>query len=205
MDEWKNWLNADYAFSNNGKKIKAVAKKLFTINLVLIFIAAAIGFIGFLSETLNGHFEYVWFIPIVIAIVLLFAPFLVYWNLSFVYGFGELVSNSYKKIETTKDNTKKDEKPFKSQSEKQPLSYTNPTTNNAVQHTFRCSGCGNMISEDVCPICKYDNSVTSSKAANVANSVPTEKDTIICSICKFEQPKDRKVCWHCGAKFEKTN
>lgn len=30
----------------------------------------------------------------------------------------------------------------------------------------------------------------------------TEKDTIICSKCKFEQPSGRKICWRCGARFE---
>ena len=32
----------------------------------------------------------------------------------------------------------------------------------------------------------------------------TEKGTIICSQCNFEQPKSRKCCWHCEAKFENT-
>ena len=30
----------------------------------------------------------------------------------------------------------------------------------------------------------------------------TEKGTIICSQCNFEQPGNRICCWHCGAKFE---
>lgn len=32
----------------------------------------------------------------------------------------------------------------------------------------------------------------------------TEKGTIICSQCNYEQPNNRKVCWHCGAKFEEA-
>lgn len=95
MSEWKKWLNADYAFSNNGEKIKRGVKVLFTIELVLLFIAAIFGLIGFLVMTFDGDFEYVWPIPIAVAIVLLFAPYLVYWSCCFLYGFGELVSNSY--------------------------------------------------------------------------------------------------------------
>ena len=32
----------------------------------------------------------------------------------------------------------------------------------------------------------------------------TERNTIICSQCNFEQPISQKVCWRCGAKFEQT-
>ena len=35
-----------------------------------------------------------------------------------------------------------------------------------------------------------------------ANFSVTEKGTIICAQCKYEQPGNRKVCWHCAAKFE---
>ena len=31
----------------------------------------------------------------------------------------------------------------------------------------------------------------------------TKSGTIICPHCNFEQPGNRKVCWNCGAKFEK--
>ena len=30
----------------------------------------------------------------------------------------------------------------------------------------------------------------------------TDSGKIVCSQCNFEQPSGRKVCWHCGAKFE---
>jgi predicted amidophosphoribosyltransferase len=62
-----------------------------------------------------------------------------------------------------------------------------------------------MISEDVCPICNYDNSAKPIKTDDVADSASTKKDTMICPICKFEQPKGRKVCWHCGVNLESNN
>ena len=34
--------------------------------------------------------------------------------------------------------------------------------------------------------------------------IATENNTIICPLCNFEQPANRKVCWKCGAKFEET-
>ena len=42
----------------------------------------------------------------------------------------------------------------------------------------------------------------------IANPVKTarvtvnENNTMLCPLCNFEQPANRKVCWHCGAKFE---
>ncbi len=32
-----------------------------------------------------------------------------------------------------------------------------------------------------------------------------ENNIIVCPLCNFEQPANRKVCWHCGAKFEEYN
>ena len=46
-----------------------------------------------------------------------------------------------------------------------------------------------------------ENTKREAAADKVACST-TEKGTIICSQCKFEQPSNRSVCWHCGAKFE---
>ncbi len=43
-----------------------------------------------------------------------------------------------------------------------------------------------------------------SKTEKTATSVLVENGMMICSECNFEQPSDRVVCWHCGAKFVKT-
>jgi len=37
---------------------------------------------------------------------------------------------------------------------------------------------------------------------DTATFLITENNTIICSLCKCEQPNNRKVCWHCGVKFK---
>ncbi|MBR5295564.1 MAG: hypothetical protein IKU24_03120, partial [Clostridia bacterium] len=71
MDEWKKWLNADYAFSNNGEKIKKVVKASYTISLVLLFIAASFGFIGVLGAMFDGAFEYIWYVPLLIIVAVM--------------------------------------------------------------------------------------------------------------------------------------
>ena len=43
---------------------------------------------------------------------------------------------------------------------------------------------------------------TTTEPLKPATHTLTEKNTIICSRCKLEQPSSRKVCWNCGATFE---
>ena len=124
-----------------------------------------------------------------------------------LYGFGQLIENSDILVKQGKrtilllnNQNINTSAPTTNNAE-----INSSTTNNSPKHTFRCSACGNMISEDVCPICKYDNSVTPGKDVNAEDLVSTDKDTIICPICKYEQPSSRKVCWHCGVKFENNN
>ena len=50
---------------------------------------------------------------------------------------------------------------------------------------------------------KKEESVENSLASAAYTS--TGNGTIICTLCRFEQPSNRKVCWHCGAKFEKES
>lgn len=36
-------------------------------------------------------------------------------------------------------------------------------------------------------------------------SIIKENNMITCPLCNFKQPANRKVCWHCGTKFEEVN
>lgn len=94
LNFWKKWLNADYAFSNNGEKIKKIVKVTYTIEMALLLIAAVLFLIFTFFDVLGGNHEMLIFIPLT-AITLIIAPFLFYWLLCFVYGFAEIISNSY--------------------------------------------------------------------------------------------------------------
>ena len=43
---------------------------------------------------------------------------------------------------------------------------------------------------------KIDNSAQTVRCSGTGDG------TVTCPLCNFEQPGNRKVCWHCGAKFE---
>ena len=53
---------------------------------------------------------------------------------------------------------------------------------------------------------KATDEVTNGKGitnpAKTARIIVNENNTLICPLCNFEQPANRKVCWHCGAKLE---
>ena len=157
MDEWFSLLDPDYAFSENGEKIKKIAKKLYKWNVCAILIFAIFSLLAFLVLALEGGFAFVWWIPIVAIPAVVFAPHIAYWSLCFCYGFGELVSNSYK-TEKNKENEKEnsaEQSEFVSKlREIKPLSKTSSSgSEEASGHRWRCMNCGNMIGEDKCPIC----------------------------------------------------
>ncbi len=52
---------------------------------------------------------------------------------------------------------------------------------------------------------KLDNKDIKISVPENAQTHITERNTIICSFCNFEQPINRKVCWHCGATFTSEN
>lgn len=157
MGEWKNWLNADYAFSNNGEKIKKVVKVAYTINLASLFVVAAIGIIGFFISIAEGtSLEHIWPVPFAIALVVLLAPYLVYWSLSFLYGFGELVSNSYGKNEK-KEMSRKENLYIKKTIKHNNKNANKHSHNFAEDHSSqkRCPSCGNWteVADSKCRIC----------------------------------------------------
>ena len=128
--KWKKWLNPDYAFSNNGEKVKRIVKILFKIQLASIFIGAAFGVFFFLVQTAEGNFKQVWLIPIIVAIVALCAPFLTYCSYCLLYGFGELIANSYGK---------------NSDSIIEPVNEKNAQPQSLPQQPFNCYSCGGTV------------------------------------------------------------
>ena len=113
---------------------------------------------------------------------------IVAWVSSWIlYAFGELVDKTCKNEQNTKaivDLLQEEKSSSKSQ--------------------------GNYAPPPAQPEQKSDDvTVASPKATervdNSSQSVKidsTENGTMVCPLCNFEQPSNRKVCWHCGARFE---
>jgi len=137
-------------FENIGSKIKAVAKVVcwigiiasIIIGIVLIAQDEDMAFVGFLVMALGS---------------------LGSWIGSFMtYGFGQLVENS--DILVKQGNKNHPNAPVHNTANQ---TVSEPTTVPAAQHQWRCDNCGNMISENVCPICGHESKEISDKKATL--------------------------------------
>lgn len=115
----------------------------------------------------------------------LFCGPIVAWVSSWIlYAFGELVDKSCDNERNTRQILEKlNTKPTKKASD--------PAVNESKTARY-----ANLVA----PI-KEDDIPEKKKWSDTAPFTTTEKGTIICSQCKFEQPGDRKICWRCGTKF----
>lgn len=100
----------------------------------------------------------------------------------FLYGIGQLIENSDILVEQGK-------KQLSNQSN--PQSKEAPAKTQTTQNTVKTN--------DTVP------AETTKETNDPVPVVTTKDDTIICPKCNFEQPKNRKVCWHCGAKFSSND
>ena len=128
-------------FDNIGGKIKAVAKVICWIGII-----ASI-FIGFIMLVQDEDTALAGLLTMVLGS-------LGSWIGSFItYGFGQLVENSDILV----------------QQGKKPPVFTTNTNNISTSHTirgehmWRCDGCGNMISEEICPVCNKEKLETLKK------------------------------------------
>ena len=135
-------------FENIGSKIKTVAKVVCWIGIIASIISGIVliaqdedtAFLGFLVIVLGSVGS---------------------WVGSFItYGFGQLVENS--DILVKQGNRNYPNAPTYSNQ----ANTTSVPTNTATQkHQWRCDNCGNMISDNICPICgKESNEITDKRA-----------------------------------------
>ena len=112
-------------------------------------------------------------------LTLVCGPIVAYIGSWILYAFGELVEKTCDNENNTRQILLKlNENPVEKKQ----------TSNNAIPLTVKTTS---------------DTPKTEEKeSADTSTFSKTENGKIICSQCKFEQPNGRKVCWHCGAKFE---
>ena len=130
----KNNKGGNVMFDNIGGKIKGVAQALTWIGIILSCIAGLFVFLFNSDTPLSGL--------LIIVLGCLFS-----WLSSLtLYGLGQLIENTDILVA---QGRKAAEKP----------KYTSatPTTN---KHMWRCSYCGNMTSEETCPICSRNQTGT---------------------------------------------
>ena len=121
-------------FDNVGGKIKSVAK---AITYIGISFSTILGLIVMFS---NGNTP----VPGLLIFVI---GYLASWLSSLtLYGFGQLIENSDILVEQGKTRLEK----------------TNDTYaySDTSEHKWRCNNCGNIISEEPCPICNHDKKET---------------------------------------------
>lgn len=120
-------------YDNIGGKIKALAKTLCGIGIVIFVI---FGFIIMIQD--DG--------AILIGLLTMALGSLISWVGSFItYGFGQLIENSDALVKISKRNNESIESPV----------FVNPKKEENT-HKWRCSNCGNMISENICPYCSNE-------------------------------------------------
>jgi len=119
-------------FDNIGSKIKTLAKVVCWIGIIASII---IGFILLVQDEDT----------VLAGLLTMILGSLGSWIGSFMtYGFGQLIENSDILVSQNKNKTIGHQS-FHSNSSSTPKEQHS--------HTWRCSGCGNMISETICPHC----------------------------------------------------
>lgn len=137
-------------FENIGSKIKTAAKVVCWIGIIASIITGIVliaqdsdtAFIGFLVMILGSIGS---------------------WVGSFItYGFGQLVENS--DILVKQGNKNHPNAPTNNQATNVTPKSTSATTQ---KHQWRCDNCGNMISDNICPICGKESKEISDKRAKL--------------------------------------
>lgn len=165
----------DNLYDNIGKKIKDLAKGIFIIEAIGAIIT---GFVFFCIDE-----EFILYG----LLILVFGPIVAWVGSWILYAFGELVEKTSDSENVARLILKKlNENDIILETEsKQPESKTT------------------ILREPVAPKSNERPIENAKKPNNKATYSTTEKETIICSQCNTEQPRNRSVCWNCGVKFVK--
>lgn len=161
-----------FNYDNIGGKIKSLAKATFVVETISFIITGIYLFAE--GEQLIGD------IFLIIAPVFVFLGPFVAWVSSWVlYAFGELVEKTCDNENNTKQILKK-------------------LNENIVKENEPNSSKTSKLNKN-----EKKDYVVNKKEESVekVTVIRTENSTIICPICKDEQPSSRKVCWRCGVKF----
>ena len=156
-------------FDNIGGKIKTLAQVICWIGIIA---SVVFGFV-FMSpdESL-----------ILPGFIFMGIGSLISWISSFIsYGLGQLIENTDKLVAVSKQLTK-------SSVLSQSMPQTNTKNHVQVEHQWRCTICGNMISDEVCPYCGNDIRTTTNK-----NS--------FCKACGVELKENQRFCHSCGQEI----
>ena len=164
----------DNLYENIGGKIKNLAKWIFIIEAIGAIITGLV--LLFTDEDLILYG----------LLTLVGGPIVAYVSSWILYAFGELVEKTADNENNTRQILKK--------INKNPASYITEESEGKVK---------SIIASE--PTISKASETSNEKKENWTDTTifsTTEKGTIICSQCNFEQPGNRTCCWHCGAKFE---
>ena len=115
-------------FNNIGEKIKIFAEVLTLLGIVASVITGFV-FIAISYDTM-----------LMGLLICIFGPLVSWLSSLTLYGFGQLIENSDILVEQYKN------KPVSQ-------NIANDVDRKPVEHKWKCADCGNMISENVCPVC----------------------------------------------------
>ena len=122
MDQFKEFFN----FDNVGSKIKNFTKWACWISIIVVWVAAAAGFIYSLYYTSQYRAIGIGVLSVVGGVVLTFLIWISSWSM---YGFGEIVENNTKeepkKVESTRTRIEGKSKPVTPQEKEKNRTYTN--------------------------------------------------------------------------------
>lgn len=164
----------DYLYENIGSKIKNWVKWIFVIEAIGAVITGLV--LLFTDEDLISYG----------LLTLVFGPFIAYIGSWILYAFGELVEKTSDNENTTRQILKK--------INENPANYITEESEGKVKSI--------IASEPTISKASETSNEEKENWTDTTNFSTTEKGTIICSQCNFEQPGNRSCCWNCGAKFE---
>ena len=141
-------------YDNIGSKIKIAAQIVFTLGVIGSIIFGFV--ICFGSEDFNA----------VGLLYILLGGISSWISTLLMYGFGELIervcsidkkapTNTSLRIVNKRENSATIKKPITDITNKKENVDKNINKSSSVEHSWRCSNCNEMISDDVCPYCGH--------------------------------------------------